>query len=201
MASVWAREHPANFRVLPSPHPRLFYSWKWFLTSYSPYPSYEPNFKSLASTAGKKIRGSQNFWSVLQAHTPPNLVLKVVSACYSSNPSRVPNLKSLTLTVAEISRSQNCLNVNAKNVHFWRILSDPVTGFLVPTFSIHFVPRTVGSRSIGTAYPSYVPNFKSNLCFNVMQNLGIWGGSWGGVKILSSKVPYLKSPTHILVFT
>jgi len=74
----------------------------------------------LASTAAKIIRGSQNFPDAPQANTPLNLVLKVALACYSSNPSCVPNLKSLTLTVAEISRgSQNCLNAKyGKALHY-----------------------------------------------------------------------------------
>jgi len=62
-------------------------------------------------------------------------------------------------------------------------------------FYPHCTPS--GSMSTGTAYLRK----QTNLCFNVMQTLGIWRGSSGGVKILSSKVPYLKSPTHILVFT
>jgi len=35
----------------------------------------------------------------------------------------------------------------------------------------------------------------------VMQNLGIWGIMGTGIKNLSSKVPYLESPTLICLFT
>jgi len=59
---------------------------------------------------------------------------------------------------------------------------------------------TVSEIKRGIGRKSYLRK-QTNFCFNVMQNLGIWGGSWGGVKMLSSKLSYLKSPTHILVFT
>jgi len=42
--------------------------------------------------------------------------------------------------------------------------------------------------------------FKNKLLF-VMQNLEIWGLMGTGDKTLSSKVPYLESPTMICLFT
>ena len=64
-------------------------------------PSCVPNLKSPASMVAE-IR-SQISGSATLAQTSPILVLKVVSASYSPNPSFVPKLKSLDSTAAKIS--------------------------------------------------------------------------------------------------
>jgi len=43
--------------------------------------------------------------------------------------------------------------------------------------------------------------FRANKLLFVMQNLGIWGIMGTGGQNMSSKVPYLESPTLICLFT
>jgi len=72
---LWAREHRDQLA-----HTHANFRPESFLACYSSNPGCVPHFKSLAPTAAKISRGSQNFWRASRAgpHPPLNLVLKVV---------------------------------------------------------------------------------------------------------------------------
>jgi len=129
------------------------------------------------------------------ARTPVNFGPKsCFLVSYSPSPTCRPNLKLLASTVAEINSGSQIFTCSPS--------ADPINfgpescfGKLLP------YPSCVKKFSTICIYDDGNSVFRAKKLLFVMQNLGIWGLMGIGGQNMSSKVPYLESPTLICRFT